>query len=201
MNGEELAETIRSDRETALSRLGSSKALYAVTGGEMAADPVRTAVAAEAARAARVLSAWADEEADDAAASLFAAAAEAEADRHAAVDADVALLDHPMYDELAGLSDTGERLAGLLARSLVARATVEQAVGFFVGDADPRSADEFRSLKSGLDDQRAAVTTAIDEHGGVDGAAVDAALAVVDAAYDHYVERLESMGIKPKNVC
>jgi hypothetical protein len=203
MNGDELAGTIRSDRETALSRLGSSKALYAATGGEMDGESVRTAVAAEAARAARVFAGWADDEADADAAALFADVAEAEGARREDVagDVGVAPLDHPMYDALAALSGTEERLGGLLARSLVARATVEQAVGFFVGDADPRSADEFRSLKSALSDQRAAAVAAIDDHGGVDEAAADAARAVVDVAYDHYVERLESMGIKPKNVC
>jgi hypothetical protein len=201
MNGDELVETLRAEKETELSRLGSSKALYAVTGGEMAAGPVRTAAAAEAARAAAVFDAWADDEADADAAALFADVAEAEAARHEAVDADADPLEHPMYDRLADLAATDDRLAGLLARALVTHATVEQTVGFFVGDADPRSADEFRDVTATLADQRDRAVDAVDARDGVDDDALDAALAVVDAAYDYYVERLESMGVKPKNVC
>lgn len=40
MDPNELVEVVREDNHTALSRLGSAKALYADTGGDMDAEPV-----------------------------------------------------------------------------------------------------------------------------------------------------------------
>jgi hypothetical protein len=204
MDGSSLTAAVRSESETELSRLSSSKALYAATGGEMEAAAVRRATAGEARRAADVLGDWADDEANEAAATLFADAAATLRDRHERVDADAAAVDHPTYDRLADLDGTVERLGGLLARTLVAHGMVGQAVGFFVGDADPTTAEEFRELRAELDDQRERVEATLAAAVGNDAdetAALAAAAAIVDAAYDWYVETLESMGVKPKNVC
>jgi hypothetical protein len=203
MDGQTLLERLRSDHETELSRLSSSKALYALTGGELSADGVRSAVAADAAAAATTFEAWADDEADEAAAARFAAAAETAAD-HEAVGDDAAGRGYPIYDDLDALEGTPARAGGLLGRSLLASETLGQAVGFFVGDADPQSADEFRGVRreteSVRDDAVALLDEVCDDEDDWDAAAT-AGGAVVEAAYDFYVETLESMGVKPKNVC
>ena len=77
-------------------------------------------------------------------------------------------------------------------------------VGFFVGDADPMAANDFRDLRSELDAEHDRVVDALDSACKADDewtAARDAAERVIEAAYGDYVETLESMGIKPKNVC
>ncbi|RDI71817.1 transcription antitermination protein [Halopelagius longus] len=206
MNGQDLADELRDDHETPFSRLGSSKALYALTGGEMDAGPVRAAAADDARSLASVLDEWAADEDDDAAASLYEELAATARDHADSVAPD----DHergetPETDaRLAEFEDTVPRLGGLLGRYLVAQKHVEQMVGFFVGDADPRTASEFRDLRGDVEDARDRVAAALDEtcEGDDDwDVARDAADAVVEGAYDEYVETLESMGVKPKNVC
>jgi hypothetical protein len=205
MDGSSVTATVRDESETELSRLSSSKALYAATGGEMDAAAVRRAVAGEARRAAAVVDEWADDESAEAAATLFEDVAATLRGQHERLDADAGAVDHPMYDRLAGLDGTVERLGGLLARTLVADGAVGQAVGFFVGDANPAGADELREVRDELDDQRERVETALasalEDADADEASAVAAATATVDAAYDWYVETLESMGVKPKNVC
>ncbi|NNC25007.1 transcription antitermination protein, partial [Salinisphaera sp. USBA-960] len=56
-------------------------------------------------------------------------------------------------------------------------------------------------LKSDLNDQLDALDDAVSDLVEDDAVAREAADAVVEAAYDEYVETLESMGVKPKNVC
>ncbi|MFB6109178.1 MAG: transcription antitermination protein [Haloplanus sp.] len=201
MTGQELLDAVRAEKETELSRLGSSKALYAVTGGEMETDAVTAAFAGDARRAADVFETWAAD-ADGAAADAFAAAAETAAG-HADVDADADPVDTAVYDYLDGLAGDVERAAGLLGRSLVVGKTVEQMVGFFVGDADPRTADTFRGLRGDVETDRDRAVDLLDELCGDDDwdDAEAVVVGVVDAAYDDYVETLESMGVKPKNVC
>ncbi|ESP87942.1 hypothetical protein [Candidatus Halobonum tyrrellensis] len=208
MDGDTLLDDVRDANETPLSRLGSSKSLYALTGGEMEAGAVRAAVAAEAAAARETFEAWsADEESGDAAGLFGSVADDARGHRDSLApdgfDADEAHA-FPEFDALADLTDTAARAGGLLARLVVARSRAEQAVGFFVGDADPQSASEFRSYRDDLAARLEAAVDLLDDVCESDGewdAARDAADAVVEAAYDDYVETLESMGVKPKNVC
>ncbi|SFR32552.1 transcription antitermination protein [Halogeometricum limi] len=205
MNGSDLADGVRDDHETAFSRLGSSKALYALTGGEMEADAVRTAAADDDHELADVLEDWAMVEHGDAA-PLLADLAEAARERAESVEPDgYERSDAPeMYDRLAFEDDTVGRVGGLLGRYLVSAKYVEQMVGFFVGDADPKAADEFRSIRSAVEDERDRVIALLDGVCDSDDdwdAAREAADGVVEAAYDDYVETLESMGVKPKNVC
>jgi hypothetical protein len=202
-DGESLLARVRETEETPLSRLGSSKALYAATGGEMTADAVRAATATDAARAADLFAAWADETTGPAADAFADAAARAETHRDA-VDADPGDDASALYDHLVGLDGDVERAAGLLGRALVAGKRLEQTVGFFVGDADPRSADAMRDLRADLDAERADAVALLDAVCADESdwaAATAAATDVVGAAYDDYVERLEAMGVKPKNVC
>ncbi|WP_424007394.1 transcription antitermination protein [Haloferax denitrificans] len=197
----ELLDTLRDDHETPLSRLGSSKALYAVTGGEMDGDAVRAAAAAEAAAAADLFDWWADDEPNDEAAALFADLADTAREHADTVDAEPDGSKPNVYDVLAEFETTDGRLGGALARALVSLKTVEQMVGFFVGDADPMAANDFRTLKSDLNDQLDTLDAAVSDLVEDDAVAREAADAVVEAAYDEYVETLEGMGVKPKNVC
>ncbi|MFB6250483.1 MAG: transcription antitermination protein [Halobellus sp.] len=203
MDGTDLEAELRTDHETAFSRLGSSKAMYALTAGEMDGDSVRTAAATDALALASVLEDWIDD-ADGDETSLYddlAAAARAHADD---VTDEPSLDAIPeLYDRLGEQESTSARLGGLLGRYLVSVEYVGQMVGFFVGDADPMAADSFRGLRSDLEAERDRIVETLDA--ACDGddwdAARDAGDAVVEAAYDDYVETLQSMGIKPKNVC
>jgi hypothetical protein len=206
MDAQDLLSQLRDDNETALSRLGSSKGLYALTGGELDAPTIRAVARSEAETAARLFETWAESEDDEAAADLFAAAAEAERRHVETVDTDEGTVDadRPIYETMEGLDAGAERVGAFLARSLVAGKTAEQMVGFFVGNADPSTADTFRGLRSDIDDQRDSALAVLDELCETDEdweRANAAATAVLDTAYDFYVETLESMGVKPKNVC
>jgi len=202
MDGTTLVGTLTDDLETALSRLGSSKWLYALTDGDMTGEAVRDAAAADAAAAAETFDAWAADAGETG--DLFDALANSAADRRDAIDADAAPADRRTYDTLAEFDDTVSRLGGALGYLLVLDRTIGQMVGFFVGDADPSTANRFRDRRDSADDDRDRVVDALDDVCGTDDdwdRAGDAATAVVEATYDDYVETLESMGIKPKNVC
>ena len=200
-----LQDAIEDDYETELSRLGSSKALYALTGGEMETDAVLAALVAWSAAAADVFEEWTDDTHGD----LFdraAGTARDHADRIAeTADGDpseVATADaeaDQVVDVLEVQDDPDARLGALLAWTMVTDRTLAQAVGFFVGNADTTAADLFRGLRSDVDDRRE------DALEGLDGADRDVARAagdeVVEAAYDQYVQRLEGMGVKVKPVC
>ncbi|WP_277554704.1 transcription antitermination protein [Halobaculum limi] len=209
MNAETFAEEFRDDNETPLSRLGSSKSLYALTGGEMDADAVRTAVAAEFARAARTFESWSADESNGDAAALFGGVAEDARGHRDTANADVdpnadGVHDYPEYDGLSNLDDTTERVGGAFGRLVVAHTRVKQTVGFFVGDADPTSAGDFRTIRDDISerlDEAHDVLDAVCETDEEWDAARAAADAVVDDAYDDYIATLESMGVKPKNVC
>jgi hypothetical protein len=201
MNGQEFTDALRDDHETPLSRLGSSKWVYALTGGEMDGDAVEAAWATETAAAHETFAAWGDDEGSDEAAAAFADVAETAAG-HGDVGTETET--PPTYEALAGIEGTAARAGGLLAWALVTEKTLAQMVGFFVGDADPSSANTFRGYRSDLQDQVTAAAdlldTVCDDEADWDAARTGADQ-VIEAAYDDYVETLESMGIKPKNVC
>jgi len=204
MNAESFLDAVREDNETALSRIGSSKMLYALTGGEMDAGPIATAVATDAAHAERLFSTWADAADSEDAAGTFGDAADTAAEIVGATGAEPTDDERPLYDVLADLSGTRDRAAGLAAQSLVALKLTEQVVGFYVGDADPTTARTYRGLKEDLEDQRdaaAALLAAACESEDDWDAARAVADDAVGATYEFYVETLESMGIEPKNVC
>jgi hypothetical protein len=202
MNGQEFTDALRDAHETPLSRLGSSKWVYALTDGEMDGDAVETAWTTEASAARATFAAWADD-ADGDAADVFADVAGALADS-GGDDGGDAETSPPTYEALATLDGTTERAGGLLAWTLVTEKTLAQMVGFFVGDADPATANTFRGYRSDVEELRATAVDLLDAVCDGDSdwdAARAAADRVIEAAYDDYVETLESMGIKPKNVC
>lgn len=206
MDGDTFRQELRDEFETELARLGSSKALYAVTGGEMDGPSIRGAAAGEASAVGEILEEWAEDEADGKAAELFAAVAAA-ARTHAeesGAESERAEMGRELYDPLARFDATLERVGGLVARQIVAGELAGQMVGYFVGDADPATADTFRSIRSDLGDDLDDATATLESVCEDDddwARAREAGGAVIEAAYDYYVQQLESMGIKPKNVC
>ncbi|WP_435196964.1 rubrerythrin family protein [Natronomonas sp. EA1] len=208
MDADSLLEAVREDNRTALSRLGSSKSLYADTKGEMDADTVLTAAADAEFAAAETFAQWADAEPVEDVAAAFDESAAEERDHYDRVAAK--LDDHDPGDisaiqaYLRGCDTTLERLGGFLGRTLAAEKSKEQLVGFFVGQADPKTSQLFRELGADLDDQLERVSALLEAHCDDERdweTAKTAAGAAIQAAYDEYTERLEGMGVNPKPVC
>jgi hypothetical protein len=208
MNATELRDDLESAYETELSRLGSSKSMYAATEGEMDTDAVLSAMADRSRAAAETFDAWGAGTTDAVLADAFGSLA---ADQHGqaerildagggtAYDRPTALQEH-----LRGLHAADERAGGLLAWTLVADRTLSQAVGFFVGNADPSSADLFRNLRTEIEHAGDRTETLLEDvcDGPGDWKRAEAAASeAIEAAYDEYVDTLESMGVKVKPVC
>ena len=208
MDAAELRDDLESEYETELSRLGSSKAMYAATEGEMDTDAVLSAMADRTHAAAETFDGWAAETTDAVLADAFGSLA---ADQHGQADrisdADGGIVhDRPtaLQKHLRTLSAADERAGGLLAWTLLADRTLSQAVGFFVGNADPSSADLFRGLRteieSAADRSEELLEAVCDGTDDWDGAR-EAASEAIETAYAEYVDALESMGVKVKPVC
>lgn len=207
-----LAE-VRAANETALSRLGSSKSLYAFTDGEMTETAVASLAANVSHAAAIELEAYAADAMTDDAADAFSAFGELSA-AHAATAEDLTA-DVPArerHDAVGALADYGDgsgatdvqRLGAVVGYALVAKKLAEQSTGFFTGEADPQTASTFRSYGSDVaahrDDVLAALASVADGDDDRE-AALEAATAVVQGAYEEYTARLEAMGVNPKPVC
>jgi hypothetical protein len=195
MDADAFLETVRGENKTALSRLGSSKSLYADTEGEMDAEPVLRATADHYGAAADVLAEWAE---DDGA---FADLAAAVADQYETVVSELGDHDPERRPAVEALAASEHRAGALAGWAVVTDTKTAQLVGFFVGQADPQSAQTFREVGDAMDDVVAnAAALAVDGADDPD-AAVEAAGAVIQAAYDAYTETLEGMGVNPKPVC
>ena len=193
MDADDFVTTLREDNRTALSRLGSSKALYALTEGEMEPAAVERAVATLATGASDQFGAWDGE--------LFSEAARAATEHREAVAPDAEPADTFALTDALGEPDTeAERLGAFVGWTLVAETLTDQCTGFFTGQADPMTASTFREYSGTIDALR---ERALDRLADVDDrdAAAAAATAVIQAAYDEYVETLEALGVNPKPVC
>ncbi len=208
MDSETFIETVRDDAETALSRLGSSKSLFADTAGEMEPAAVLDAAATAELHAAETYERWADAEDGDVAAAFMETARE----ERTHYDTVVGELDgHDPGDVpaiqsfLRDVDGTVERLGAFVGRTLAAEQSKTQVTGFFVGNADPQTAGLFRSMGDDLDAQLERATARLDAECGDDEDAWDrareAAVGAIEAAYEEYTDRLESMGVNPKPVC
>ncbi|RZH69046.1 rubrerythrin family protein [Natrinema altunense] len=203
-------DTVSEDNQTALSRLGSSKSLYADTGGEIETEPVLEATADAEYAAWQTFREWADDEADDDARAAFETTAAEEQEHYETVDGELAddgyePDDVPaLHEYLRDQTDTVSRVGALVGRILASQRSKDQVVGYFVGDADPQTASLFRSFGEDLDDQleraTALLETVCESDADWDRAA-EAATGSIQAAYDEYVETLEGMGANPKPVC
>lgn len=203
-------ETVREENRTPLSRLGSSKSLYAATGGDVETDAVLAATADAEHAAWRTFAAWADDESHPAAREAFAATAEAERGHYETVTEHLGEDGHEpeaipaLHEHLRGLESTVERVGGFVGRILASRRSKEQVVGYFVGDADPETAAVFREFGADLDDQlddARALLADVCESEADRRAAADAAADAIETAYEEYVENLEELGANPKPVC
>lgn len=209
MSAIDLRDAVREAKATELSRLGSSKALYAATEGQLEAEEVLRAAADAELAAAETFEAWAEAEPDDRAAAAFASTAEEERAHYETVLAE--LDDHEPADgvpalpaHLRGVEGTLPRSGALLGRVLVADESKSQYVGYFVGNADPQTAGVFRELRSDLEVQEERALELLEEvcEAQDDWAAAEsAATEAVAAAYEAHVETLESLGVDPKPVC
>jgi len=209
---DDFIDSVQTENKTALSRLGSSKALYAETEGNIEAETVLRAAAVAEDAARETFETWAAAEATAAAAARFGDLAEQEADHYETV---ASKLDDPpraadaeavpaIQSTLRGFGSTVERAGGLVGRCLVAKRSKEQYTGYFVGDADPRTASVFRDLGGDVDDQLDHAAELVEEVCESDDdreAALSAASEAIQDAYDEYTESLESMGVNPKPVC
>jgi len=208
MDSEEFIDTVRSGNETELSRLGSSKSLFADTGGEMNAEDVLTAAATAEHHAAETYGQWADDEGGD----VAEAFAETEREERAHYETVAGELDEhepgavpAIQAYLRELDDTAARLGGFVGRTIAAEKSKTQITGFFVGDADPQTAGLFREMGGDLDAQLSRAAALLDAECGDDeerwNQALEAADGAIQAAYDEYTDALESMGVNPKPVC
>ena len=209
MNGDEFLDAVRDANRTALSRLGSSKALYAETAGELDAEAVLAAAATAERAAAGTFSTWASDEPDGRAREAFEQSAAEEREHEAAVNA-VRSGDHErgetpaLHVYLRGLDETVERAGGFVGRTIAADRSKAQLAGFFVGQADPGTAALFRELGEDLDAQRSRGLSLLEDVCGTPAdwerarAAADGA---IDAAYGEYTDALEELGVNPKPVC
>jgi len=211
MSADDFADGVRDRNETALSRLGSSKSLYADTEGEMEAEAVLRAAATAEHHAAETYRGWANDAADDRAREAWATTAAEEEAHHEQVTARLDG-DHDPGEEstpaiqayLRGLSDPVERVGAFVGRTVAADRSKEQLTGFFVGQADPQTADAVRDMRSDLDAQLERGLELLDalcEDEGDWERAAAAADEAVQTAYEEYTETLEKMGINPKPVC
>ncbi len=201
MDGAEFLEAVRDAERTPLSRLGSSKSIYADTEGEMEPDAVLAAAAARDRGAAAVFESWSD---DPVAGDLFAEAAAAAERRAESYDAAAADWSPAVHDALADLEEPAARLGGFVGWALADGKNKSQLTGFFTGQADPTTASTFREAAAAVKDRRdeAAETLAAYCEGEDDRErAVEAAGSVVGADYDEYFDTLEGLGVSPKPVC
>ncbi|PCR92285.1 rubrerythrin family protein [Natrinema ejinorense] len=207
---ETFVETVSEENQTALSRLGSSKSLYAETGGEIDTEPVLEATADAEYAAWQTFLEWADDEADEGARAAFETTAEEEQDHYETVDDKLADDEYEptetpqLHEYLRDREDTVSRVGALVGRILASQRSKDQVVGYFVGDADPQTASLFRGFGEDLDDQLERATTLLETVCEDDedwDRAEEAATGAIQAAYDEYVETLEGMGANPKPVC
>ncbi len=209
MDEQTFLDDIRAGRQTELDRLGSDKALLAVTGADLSAGAVLETVALSLEGLQATLSEWAGETTADPAREAFAGAVAslgADCERiESELDAGTAGEPPAPIPTVRGFEQPVERVAAaFVGHGLVLSGTLLQAVSFFVNEAEQGRADLMRELRSAADDRVDDGAATLDVLCAAEGDWDDARTAaheVVDAAYDEYVETLSGVGIDPKPVC
>jgi hypothetical protein len=199
-----LVATVREDNRTELSRLGSSKSLYADTEGEMEPGAVLAAAADAAHHAAVTFEGWAEADVG----SALATAAESERDHYESIAGELDAHDPgerpAVVDAIAGHETATGRLGGVVGWTLVAEKKASQCSGFFTGQADPQTASLFRGFGEDYEATRETALEALESVSESDEdweTATATASGAVEAAYDEYFETLETLGVNPKPVC
>lgn len=201
MDGQDLVEVLRSDHEAALAGLGSSKSLYALTGGTVDAEHVHAAARRELSEARATFESWAGVERDDRAAALFETVASTVADQHDVIGpSEDQPRDRASRFELPAVEGPAERLGALLGWTLVTRAAVEQMVEFFVGHADPDTAETYRGVRDSVEHLRDRTATTIELDCASDrdwSNALTGANETIEAADAAYRETLAALDVDP----
>lgn len=209
MDGAALLDSVRTGTETELDRLGSEKSLLAATEARLEPDSVLVTAAATLRTARDTTAEWAEAATDEAAADALETTAHTFGEGFDRVTAelegdgeDVAALDAPFL-ALDAEGDIERLAAGTIGVALVLDRLLLQGVSFFVNEADSPRADLFRDLRGDTDAVLATGQSALDDccTGEDWDRAETAATAVIAAAYDDYVDRLEAMGFDPKPIC
>ncbi len=196
-----VTERVRENHATALDRLGSEKSLLALTEARLETGAVLEAAGAALASARATLSDWAADSEGAVAEQLAEAAGTlADAADRIAESLDSSLPGDSPFVSLAADTDAGRAGAGLAGVGLVLDRVFLQCVSFFVNEADATRADLFRDLR-GVADGLVDAAAELGLEGTAADEAAEAAGAVVEAAYDAYVDRLEAMGFDPKPIC
>lgn len=209
MTPEDFADRVETENRTALSRLGSSKSLYALTGGDMDVEQVLVAAASAEYHAAETYEQWAREDSDHPAQSVWTPTAEEERSHYDRVlrelDGDHEPGSPPaIHRYLRDLSATEARAGGFLGRTLAADRSKSQFTGFFMGQGKTGVASLFRDLGADLDEQRDRALELLGTVCETDAdwdLATTAADGAIQTAYEEYVDTLEDMGVNPKPVC
>jgi rubrerythrin len=211
LDPDEFVETTQEENRTALSRLGSSKALYADTQGEMETDEVLRSGATAEYAAKETFEVWAESAENEDSADAYRESAAEEQDHYEAVvgaldgSADPDSAELPAIQAyLRDLDTTIERAGGFVGRTLAAEKSKEQMTAFFVGEADPQTAQLFREMGDDLDAQLERGLTLLETHCESDDdreLALESASGAIQTAYEEYTEQLEDMGVNPKPVC
>jgi hypothetical protein len=210
MDAERFRERVESDRRTELDRLGSSKLLVGLTGGDLSRRAV-LGLAGNSEHAAReTFRAWADDEDDPDAREAFEALADQEREHYQRVEA---LFDEPfgpddggvMHAYLRRREDAVDRVAGgMVGRSLYSVRAYTQIISFFVNEADEATAEVFRDLKADTGDTVDRGCELLEElwdEGEDWEQAVGVAGYVIQLVYDDYAEALDDLGLDVKSVC
>lgn len=209
MTPRDFLDDLEAGYETELSRLGSSKAIYALTSGEMDASAVFIALATRSRIAADAFGGWADTEDSPDPAALFDTVSQHERDRASDLfeQTDTSPPDpveNRVSDYFEDLTSTIDRTAALIAWLIISDRTYSQTIGFFVGSANRDAADRFRTYRDETTDHLERALSIIetqcstaDDWDQAEKTAGD----VIDGAYDTYATTLEDMGINVKPIC
>lgn len=201
MDGPHLVAVLRSDHETVLAALGSSKALFALTDGSVDAATVNGVALRELSMAESTFDSWASAESDERVADLFDMAGATAADHRQAISQ--AAGDTPAVDrwfERPSFATTPGRLGGVIGWTLVTEVTVDQIVDFFIGATVTETAERYRDLRTDVEQLRDRTTTTIAEAYGSEDAwstAQQAASTVIGTADEAYRQRLDRHDVDP----
>ena len=211
MQPTEFRDAVEEATVTELERLGSQQLLLALTNADLEREPVLAAAANSEHRARDTFKQWAEDESDEQAREAFEREADREREHYERV---LDLLGEgfepddkfdAMHEHLREIENTIPRVAaGMVGRLLVGTRTHLQLVSFFVNEADEKTADVFRDLRAETEETLAVGLELLETRCETDDdrtRAQEAAVLVIQVAYEEYADSLTSMGLDPKPIC
>lgn len=210
MDAEGFRERVEAEMGTELDRLGSSKLLVGLTGGDLTRRAVLELAANSEHAARETFAGWADDEDHHEARDAFEVLVDQEREHAERV---AALLEAPhepagggvLHSYLRGRGATIDRVAaGMVGRPMYSVRAYTQIISFFVNEADEATADVFRELKADTDgtiDRGCGLLASLCEDAeDWDRAAATAGYAI-QLVYDDYADALAELGLSAKSVC